>query len=112
MDSINVCRFVYNLWTDNGINYCNLADKFFNGEVDTLGLFIRNRHRALYNDDEGDNDNMHEVDKRDKDKLSYDGFVKEYMKVNEPCIITGLVKDWTAYKELNNNGIVGEGGGE
>ena len=91
-----VCTSIYNIWTSNSVNLECLADKFFDGRIDTLGLY-------LYDECEeggtgaGNNNNSisnNEIDREEQDQLSYDTFVSKYMSKNLPVIIKNLTEPW------------------
>lgn len=110
MDSSAIAAAIYDIWTSGGSLEAGLAAAFFDGRIDALCYLLTE------GDDDDDEEEIveeivecscfHQVDRRDSENLSYSDFVDGYLRKNEPCIITRLLDEWPAFKELNAEGKV------
>lgn len=89
-------KLVYNIWTNNGSDLSGLAAPLTEGRIDQLCDFVLG-----VEDDELFTENWNEttiatIDRFNCRDLSYQQFVQNYMKPNQPVIIQGLADGWPA----------------
>ncbi|GMI13499.1 hypothetical protein TrLO_g4216 [Triparma laevis f. longispina] len=99
--SKSLSTLVYNVWTSEGSDVSALASRFFDGQVDALGLLMYLSGSGHDIDEEEiEEDAMAVIEREDGDELSYESFVDKYMAPNRPVIITGLTSSWRATHEF------------